>query len=595
MPFALDRSIRIRDNQIMKKIYALSLVIFFSCVPKSEIATPPGLEQKPLISKKVTAGELKSDYSGLIEAMRSELKRGIKLKLFDYPSPYFISYLLKDSENISFSASNGAIIWQNNSPQRTVYTEVRVGNYNFDSSVSKGDAMPFREGDYHSYYAPLDDNPFAMKRVLWLLTDQEYKQAVSNYLNNKAKNVYKVEKEQVPSFSKEASVRFEGSESALNITDSSLKEKVRWLSEQFNRYPDIIESEVRGDLRKKTVIYINSEGSEIITQSSVLTIYINAETKADDGMPLSNFRLYSVVDEKNLPTDEQMLKDIELLVKELMELKKAEEMQPYTGPAILSAEVAGVFFHEVLGHRLEGERQKDEQEGMTFSEKVGTQILPDFLTVIDDPTMKEFNGMALTGHYLFDDEGVKSQRVVLIENGILKNFLMSRTPIKGFLRSNGHGRNDTVQKPMGRMGNFIIQSTNTMPQDELVKMLIDECKKQGKPYGFIIERASAGETNTSRYGFQAFKGVPLLVYKVYTSDGHRELVRGVEIVGTPLTVLNKIIATGNDDQVFNGYCGAESGFIPVSVVSPSILVKEIELQKTSQQKSRPPILPPPGL
>lgn len=578
----------------MKKFSVLSVVVFLACVPKSEIAPPRSVEQEPIINEKISAGELKIQYKNILEAMRAELKRGMKLKLFDYPSPYYISYLLKDSESISYSASNGAIIWESKTPQRTVYTEVRVGDYNFDSSLSKGDAMPFREGDYHSYYAPLEDNRIAMQRVLWLLTDQEYKQAVSNYLNNKAKNVYKVEKDPVPSFSKEAPVKFEGSELSLNIRESSLREKVRWLSEQFNKYPDIIESEVRGDLRKKTVVYINSEGSQILTQNAVLTIYINAETKADDGMPLSNFRLYSVVDDKNLPTDEQMLKEIDALVKELRELRKAEEMQPYTGPAILSAEVAGVFFHEVLGHRLEGERQKDEQEGMTFSEKVGTQILPDFLTVIDDPTMKEFNGIALTGHYLFDDEGVPSQRVVLIENGILKNFLMSRTPIKGFIHSNGHGRNDTIQKPMGRMGNFIIQSKNKKSEDELVKMLLDECRKQGKSYGFIIERASAGETNTSRYGFQAFKGVPLLVYKVFTSDGHKELVRGVEIVGTPLTVLNKIIATGDDEKVFNGYCGAESGFIPVSVISPSILVKEIELQKTSQQKSRPPILPPPG-
>ncbi len=567
--------------------------VFLACVPKSEIAPPRRAEEKPLISEKVTADEIKSAYSGLIEAMWSELKRGMRLKLFDHPSPYYISYLLKDSENITYSASNGAIIWQNRSPNRTIYTEVRVGDYNFDSSLSKGEANPFQGGDFYSHYAPLEDNPLAMKRILWLLTDQKYKQAVSNYLSNKAINVYKVEKESVPSFSKEVPVRFEGSGSVLNITDDSLREKVRWLSGQFNKYPDIIESEVRGDIRKKTIIYINSEGSEIITRNSVLTIYINAETKSDDGMPLSNFRLYSVVDEKNLPTDEQMLRDIETLVKELQELKKAEEMQPYTGPAILSAEVAGVFFHEVLGHRLEGERQKDEQEGMTFTDKVNTAVLPDFLTVIDDPTMREFNGIALTGHYLFDDEGVRAQSVILIENGILKNFLMSRTPIKGFLRSNGHGRNDTVQKPMGRMGNFIIKSTNRRSQDELIKMLLDECKKQGKPYGFIIERASAGETNTSRYGFQAFKGVPLLVYKIFTSDGRKELVRGVEIVGTPLTVLSKIIATGDDEEVFNGYCGAESGFIPVSVISPSILVREIELQKSSQQKSRLPILPPP--
>lgn len=579
----------------MKRILIFVGVILLACVPKSEIVVSRGLEQKPLVSEAKETGELIFKYTGLIEAMQEELKRGMKLKLFDYPSPYYISYLLKDSENITYSASNGAIIWESTSPQRTVYTEVRVGDYNFDSSVSKGDAMPFRGGDYYSFYAPLEDNYLAMRRILWLLTDQEYKEAVSNYLSNKAKRVYRIEKDEVPSFSKEKPVSFAGKDFSININKENLREKIKWLSEQFIKYPDIIESEVRGDLRKKTVIFINSEGSEIITGSAVLTIYINAETKADDGMPLRNFRMYSVIDEKNLPPDHQILEDIETLVNELRELRKAQEMQPYTGPAILSAEVAGVFFHEVLGHRLEGERQKDEQEGMTFTDKVGTQILPEFLTIIDDPTLREYNNVILTGHYLFDDEGVEAQRVVLVENGILKNFLMSRTPIKGFTRSNGHGRNESVQKPMGRMGNFIIQSTNRKSSDELVKILIEECKKQGKPYGFIIERASAGETNTSRYGFQAFKGVPLLVYKVFVSDGHKELVRGVEIVGTPLTVLNKIIATGDDEQVFNGYCGAESGFIPVSVVSPSILVQEIELQKSSQQKSRPPILPPPSL
>lgn len=582
----------------MRKILILflfTLVNLYNCVQKSAVLSVEKTERAPLVAPKTSNIDLRVKYANVLEAMRQELKRGMRIKLFDYPSPYFISYLVKDSETFSFSASNGAITWINNSPSRTVYTEVRVGDYNFDSSLSKGDAITFQQEDFHSFYAPLEDDTYAMRRVLWLLTDQEYKQAVANYLSNKAKAVYKVEKDAVPSFSKEKPTVYTGAPAGIQITPDSLRKKVIWLSSQFRNYPDIIESEVRGDFRRKTVIYLNSEGSDIITENAVLTIYISAETRADDGMPLNNFRLYSVVDMKNLPDDERILRDIEEMVNELRALKVSQEMQPYTGPAILSSEVAGVFFHEVLGHRLEGERQKDEQEGMTFTDKVGTRILPEFLTIIDDPTLKEFNGVALTGHYLYDDEGVEAQRVVLVENGILKNFLMSRTPIKGFPRSNGHGRNDTVQKPMGRMGNFIIKSSKEKSEQELIHLLLEECKKQGRSYGFLIERASAGETNTTRYGFQAFKGVPLLVYKVYTEDGHKELVRGVEIVGTPLTVLNKIIATGNDYQVFNGYCGAESGFIPVSVISPSILVGEIELQRTSAKKSRPPILPPPGL
>ena len=583
------------DNKPMKKFYAvLILSVLLACVPKTlNKPVEPHLTKADPIAKNIDSQDLRIKYANMLQAMREELQRGMSLNLPGYPKPYFVSYLTKNTENISVSASNGAIFWDNNIPQRTIYAEVRVGDYNFDSSVSKGEVINFPQNEFVNFFAPLDDSLYAMRRKLWLLTDLEYKEAVAAYLNKKANRVYKIEKDEVPSFSREKPAVFSGRAAELNINPDFLREKSRQLSSFFNKYNEIIESEVRLDFRKKASLYINSEGALILTENAVLTIYINAETKAKDGMPLSNFRVYSIADIKNLPSDEQLYKDMEGLINELLALREAKEMEPYTGPAILSAEVAGVFFHEVLGHRLEGERQDDEQEGMTFSKKVGTRILPEFFTVIDDPTLVESGGITLTGFYEYDDEGVKSLPVTLVEQGVLKNFLMSRTPTKGFLNSNGHGRAESIQKPMGRMGNFIIRSTNEKTMNELTDMLIEECKKQNKPYGFIIERARSGETNTSRFGFQAFKGVPLLVYKIFTEDRHKELVRGVDIVGTPLTVLNKIVATGSDYTTFNGYCGAESGFIPVSVISPEILVKEIELQRTSAQKSRLPILPPP--
>jgi len=309
-------------------------------------------------------------------------------------------------------------------------------------------------------------------------------------------------------------------------------------------------------------------------------------------MPLNNFKSFFELYEDKLPSEEELLNSAKEVAEKLLELRKAPEMEPYTGPAILSPEAAGVLFHEVIGHRLEGERQRSPTEGMTFKNKIGEKILPEFLTVIDDPTLKEENGKALSGYYEIDDEGVPAQRVVLVENGVLKNFLLSRRLVKGFTRSNGHGRADESSKPMARMGNLIVRSSKTYPMEELEKMLLDLLKEKGKEFGFIIEHVEGGETNTSRYGFQAFKGTPVLVYKIYAKDGRKELVRGVDIVGTPLAILDKIVATSESYGVFNGICGAESGFIPVSTVAPAILVSEIELQKKSIEKKRGFILKP---
>lgn len=253
------------------------------------------------------------------------------------------------------------------------------------------------------------------------------------------------------------------------------------------------------------------------------------------------------------------------------------------------------MFHEAIGHRLEGERQRSEREGKTFKDKINEIILPEFISIYDDPSMKKYNNVDLSGSYLYDDEGQKGQKVVLVENGTLKNFLLSRTPIKNFPKTNGHGRSDGMNDPMARMSNLIVKSNNEFSSRELKDMLLEEVRKQNKPYGLIIQKVFGGETNTSKYNFQVFKGKPVYIFKVYADDGHLELVRGAEFVGTPLATINKIIATGNDYEVFNGFCGAESGYVPVSNVTSSVLLSEVELQRTSSRKSKPPILEPPVL
>jgi predicted Zn-dependent protease len=195
------------------------------------------------------------------------------------------------------------------------------------------------------------------------------------------------------------------------------------------------------------------------------------------------------------------------------------------------------------------------------------------------------------GHYLFDDQGVPSERVTLVEDGILKGFLMSRTPVENFSHSNGHGRNNDYEYPMARMGNFIADTSQGKSRNALKEILISESVKKEKPYGIIIKDVEGGETNTSRYSFQAFKCTPKMVYRVDLDSGKEILVRGIEFVGTPLTSISKIIAAGNACEVHNGFCGAESGFIPVSTVAPSLLVEELELQRTMGKNRKPPLLP----
>src|SRR5262249_12681757 len=249
--------------------------------------------------------------------------------------------------------------------------------------------------------------------------------------------------------------------------------------------------------------------------------------------------------------------------------------------------------HETVGHRLEGERQNDEKEGRTFKGQVGKTVLPEFISVIDDPTARTAGSVSLNGYYSFDDEGVAARAVPLIVKGVLRDYSKSRTPSAGSLHSNGHGRAEGVAQPMGRMGNLFVRSTKKVPIDKLKQMLLDEVRRQGKPYGLIIRDITGGSTNTSNFGYQAFKGLPRLVYRVDAKTGAETLVRGVEMVGTPLTTGSRIVATSDTEGVFNGYCGAESGFVPVSTVAPAVLMSEIELQRSEKNLERGTILPPP--
>ena len=281
-------------------------------------------------------------------------------------------------------------------------------------------------------------------------------------------------------------------------------------------------------VQNETDYFASSEGSRVVTPHLQARLVVFAVTRADDGMDLFRDQTFEAETLDGLPSQSEMESAIRALGKSLEALRKAPVTEPFDGPAILSGRASAVFFHEVLGHRLEGQRQRGDEEGQTFTKELGKDILPSFLSVADDPTRTIFDKTWLSGSYTYDDEGQKAQRVELIQDGVLKTFLMSRLPIASFSESNGHGRAQTGRMPTGRQGNLIVTSTKSVPDSELRKQLIEEAKKQGKPYGLYFEDISSGFAVTQRSSPQAFQVIPLVVYRVYVDGRPDELVRGVE-------------------------------------------------------------------
>ena len=531
--------------------------------------------------------------------MKGELERNrTRLKLGENPPPYFISYSVKDLTQAYVAARYGALFDDSTSRDRRVFADVRVGNHELDNSVNEEFDFNFSlKGTSYTTRkeAPLDDDLTALRTALWLITDEKYKTGLFNLLKKKGEAVYVVDDpKKPPSFSREQPSTYIGPVADYTFDRPRWTALVRKVSARFNEAGKIFDTDVRVTADKEVRYFVNSEGSRILTEMTFYGVHIYAVTRADDGQLLDDSRDYYGFREAELPSDARLMKDAESLIQELLALRSAPAIDPYTGPAILEAEAAGVLFHEAVGHRLEGDRMDNDAEGKTYKGQIGRAVLPSFITIVDDPTLATLGGKSLNGYYRYDDEGIPAQRVPLVEAGVLKNFLVSRHPVDGFLKSNGHGRAQLNRRPVARMANLIASSTKQVSDAELKQMLIVEAKRQGKPYGLIIRDIQGGNTNTSSFGYQAFKGIPRLVYRVDARDGKETLVRGVEVVGTPLSAVSKIVATGKTQGVFNGFCGAESGNVPVSTVAPATLLREIELQRVVEGRDRPPLLPSPA-
>ena len=530
----------------------------------------------------------------LLKIMDEELKYSMSHLVSDGVKPYYLGYTITDIDSASITAQLGAVYQDDQSRRRILDADVRVGDYALDNTrqIRGGrGGMGGRGGGGGA--VSIDDTPEAVRHALWRATDGEFKSAVSRYQQVLTNQKTMVEEEQVDDFTREEPSVFSEPSMELKIDHAAWRDRVRAISEIAISFPQIYQSQVSIGGTVENRYQVTSEGSRIKTARKLLRVIVSASTKADDGMDVSQSYIFSTSSEDGLPDEKAVREAFTGVIDQVLALRDAPVVEPYTGPAILMNRASGVFFHEIFGHRIEGHRQKNVEEGQTFTKMVGQQVLPPFVSVTDDPTVAKFGAEDLRGFYRYDDEAVKAQRVELVTDGTLQTFLLSRSPVEGFTKSNGHGRREPGTSAVSRQGNLIVSSSKSVPFEQLRTMLIDECKQQGKPYGFLFEDITGGFTTTSRGGPQAFKVLPVVVYRVYADGRPDELVRGVDIVGTPLSCFSQIMCTGDDPDVFNGTCGAESGWVPVSAISPSILVRQIEVEKRERSQERLPILPSP--
>jgi TldD protein len=527
----------------------------------------------------------------VLASMEKELQRA-KTDLGKLtPAAYFISYTVYDEQVSMVAGINGSLITSTTSRKRMADVIMRVGTPALDNAHGEN-----RPSAISTDTLPLDDDAGAISHALWRLTFGEYRRASNAFLNVQTKSQVNAKEDDLSAdFSKEPAQTHTDYKDVASVPEQKAMETfVRRFSAAFAKYPYIYSSGIMVTGDKSLQRFVSSEGGRVVMPDTVIRVVIQAETRAEDGMEPTRTETMQADSMDKFPPAAEIDAKVEQMAKDLKALREAPVADPYDGPALLSGRASGVFFHEVLGHRLEGQRQRGDEEGQTFTKKLNQAVLPEFLSVADDPTLRTLNGTRLAGSYAFDDEGVPAARVEVIKNGILRNFLMSRMPIDGFDRSNGHGRAQAGYMPVGRQGNLIVSSTKTVKDSELRQKLLDEVKRQGKPYGLYFEDIQGGFTLTQRSSPQAFQVLPVMVWRVYADGRPDELVRGVDIVGTPLAAMSRILVTGDTSSIFNGVCGAESGGIAVSAAAPAILFSEIEVQKRSHSNERLPILAPPG-
>jgi TldD protein len=507
---------------------------------------------------------------------------------------YYLSYAVTHEHGLQITAVEGRLGERTRRERRVVDLDLRVGDLSLDNTHRQQGL--WSAGEHFDALLPLDGNTVATERILWSLTDDAYVGALEQMAKIRGANRVRVqEKDSSGDFSLAPVHKVRGSALSFDLELADVEADLVAVSAVFKAWPEILESRVSLRAENSWVSFVSSEGARLWTPRRRYRIGMQVWLRAKDGTEVALMDGFDALNPENLPRREFLIQSAKALAIRAIALEKAPELEPFTGPVILGGKAAGVFFHEVLGHRVEGHRQKDADEGQTFTAKVGERILPRFLSVYDDPTLERSGDVELVGHYQFDDEGSQAERVTLVENGVLNGFLLGRSPIAGFPVTNGHGRREPGKAAVSRQGNLIIEAQNPLSASQLRAALIAEARRQGRTFGLRVDRIQGGFTLTGRDAPNSFQVTPEYAWKVFVDGRPDELVRGVDLIGTPLVSFGRILAAGGPVGVFNGHCGAESGWVPVSASSRSLLLSEVEVQKKTKGSALPLILPPPHL
>ena len=357
----------------------------------------------------------------VLSAMQAELARSMdRLRLQGYDAPYFIAYQVKDLTRHEIAGRYGALFQDEARHDRSLFVDVRVGSYAFDSSAPE---EPFVIGaEQQSWYAPreapLDGDTSALRNALWLATDERYKEALSSYFKKRSRDVYRQDLDgRAPSFTREPPARHVDAPRPFPLDRERWRAVVRDVTAAFRAHPTVFDASLKVTAEKEVRWFASSEGSGLATETTLYGVHLQAVARAPDGQLLEDGRDFYARAEGDLPSTATLREAVRDVARELEALRAAPVIDPYTGPAILDPEATGVLFHEAVGHRLEGERLDDDKEGQTFKGQIGRAVLPPFLTIVDDPTLASAGGVSLNGTYAFDDQGVPAQRTVLVRTG----------------------------------------------------------------------------------------------------------------------------------------------------------------------------------
>jgi TldD protein len=559
-------SAALRTNLLFPVILGLATVV--------SIAPGVPAQEKPAAvpSTKAVSAEVAADP--LLKAMREELDRSkSQLKMDNVAAPYYIEYRIADVEEWTAEAAFGSLRQDQQIHARSARVVVRVGDYKLDSYYGPGLGVVD--------YAPLDNDPIAIRRELWLATDAAYKAANEALASKKALLSQYTADQPFDDFAKATPLEYVGPPAKLDFSAAPWKETIEKATNLYRINLKI--QSLNGFLRFRAVneYFVNTEGTSTRQGYTIYTMQIGAETQSADGMKVGRTPFFVERTANELPSQAKFLADAGKTLATLQALADAPMVEEdYRGPVLFSNDAASDVFEQLVAQNILGIRPKPGESARTtgeYSSNYKGRVLPTFISVTDDPTVKIFDGRQLVGSYEIDQEGVKASAVPLITDGILVDYLIGRMPIRDFPASNGHGRAAPGQPPSPNIGNFFVKIKDPVAKDELKKKLIEMCKQQGKPYGYYVE-TMAGDN-------------PRLLYRVYVSDGHEELVRGAVFNELDTrTLRNNLIAAGSDPLVSN-----RGGNVPTTVICPSVLFDELEVKRTDRKNAKLPEYPSPEL